>query len=338
MGPQALFAALAARDAVADAGIDEAALHSGSVGVSIGSTMGSPEALTAFFRHLVGTSSLRGIKSTAFLQTMAHTCAANVAVLFGITGRMMAPVSACTSGSQGVGTAFEAIRYGLQDAMICGGADEAHFIAAGTFDLVGGASRREDPNATPRPFDADRDGLVVGEGSGVLVLESLERATARAARIHAEIASYATTCDGAHMSQPEQRGGEACMRRALRDAGIAATDVHYINAHATATSIGDAIEAAATAAVFGDRVPVSSTKGQTGHTLGACGAMETIFTVMMMREGFIAATRNLDHIDPACGGIQHVQRNRPATIRVALNNNFAFGGANTSIVLRAFEG
>ena len=338
MGPQALFAALAARDAVADAGLDEARLCSGTVGVSIGSTMGSPEALTAFFRHLIGSSSLRGIKSTAFLQTMAHTCAANVAILFGITGRLIAPVSACTSGSQGVGAAFEAVRHGLQDAMICGGADEAHFIAAGTFDIVGGASRREDPSATPRPFDADRDGLVVGEGSGVLVLESLEHAAARGARIHAEIVGYATNCDGAHMSQPQQSGSEACMRQALRDAGIAATDVHYINAHATATPIGDSIEASATAAVFGDRVPVSSAKGQTGYTLGACGALETIFTVLMMQQGFIAATRNLDRIDPACGGIQHVQRTRPATIRVALNNNFAFGGVNTSIVLRAFEG
>jgi 3-oxoacyl-[acyl-carrier-protein] synthase II len=335
MGPQAVFASLAARQAVADAGLDEAVLRSGAVGVSIGSTMGSVESLHAYFEHLIRGGSLRGIRGTAFLQTMGHTCAANVALLLGATGRVLAPSSACTSGSQGVGAAFEAVRHGLQDVMVCGGADEAHFIAAAVFDLVGGASRghEEEPRLTPRPFDADRDGLVVGEGAGILVLEDLERARARGARVHAEVLGYATNCDGAHMSQPQQQGTEACMRAALEDAGVRAHDVDYVNAHATATPIGDVIEAAATAAVFGDRVPVSSTKGQTGHTLGACGAIETIFTILMMREGFVAATRNLERVDPACAGIQHVLRTRPATIAVAVNNNFAFGGVNTSLVL-----
>ena len=336
MGRQAVLASLAAQDAITHADLSTERVQSGRCGVSIGSTVGSPEALYAFYEHLVGKRTIQGLRSTQFLQLMGHTCAANVALLLGVTGRVLAPMSACASGAQSIGLAAEAIRYGLQDVMICGGADEAHFTAAATFDLVGGASRayNDQPHESPRPFDADRDGLVVGEGAGVVVLESLEHARARGATICAELTGFATTSDGAHITQPHARSMEACMRTALDEAGLEPGDVHYINAHATATRIGDPVEAEATRAVFGDQVPVSSTKGQTGHTLGACGALEAIFCVLMMQQGFIAATRNLVQVDPECAGLDHVQTTRDQAIECAISSNFAFGGVNTSLILR----
>ena len=336
MGRQAIFAAVAAQRAVADAQVTPEVLSNGRTGLAIGSTLGSPTSLMAFYDTLVTTHSVAGVRSTQFLECMSHTCAANTASLLGIRGRVHAPVSACTSGSQSIGHAVEAIQFGLQDVMLAGGADEAHFTATATFDIARGASRQNDtPTLTPRPFDAKRDGLVVGEGAGVLVLERLDHAKARGAHIYAEIAGYATMCDGSHITQPQQPAMEATMRLALENAGVTATDIDYINAHATATLLGDPVEAAATRAVFGDKVPVSSTKGHTGHTLGACGALETIFTVLMMRAGFVAATRNLTQIDEACQGIQHVQTPFEAELKLAMNNNFAFGGVNTSLVIAA---
>ena len=340
MGPQAIYSALAARQCIAQAGLTDEQVRGGRVGLSIGSTLGSARSIHDFFGAYFEKKSVVGIKGTAFLQCMGHTCSANVALMLGITGRVLAPLSACTSGSQGIGAGYESIVAGAQDAMICGGADEAHFTAAITFDLVRGTSTHfhDRPEATPRPFDKDRDGLVVGGGSGMLVLEALEHAEARGAEILAEVVGYATNCDGSHISQPQRDGMEACMRLALDQAGLAPTDIDYVNAHATATPLGDVVEAQATHAVFGDRVPVSSTKGQTGHTMGACGALETIFTILMLRGGFMAPTRNLETVDPECAKIRHVDGVERHPIRTALKNNFAFGGVNTSLVLRRFEG
>jgi len=336
MGRQAIFAAIAAQRAVTDAQITPDILGNGRTGLAMGSTLGSPTSLMAFYDKLVTTRSVAGVRSTQFLECMSHTCAANTASLLGIRGRVHAPVSACTSGSQSIGMAVETIQFGLQDVMLAGGADEAHFTATATFDIARGASRQNDnPSQTPRPFDAKRDGLVVGEGAGVVVLERMDYAVARGAPIYAEVLGYATMADGSHITQPQQPAMEATMRLALENAGVAPSDIDYINAHATATELGDPVEAAATAAVFGDTVPVSSTKGHTGHTLGACGALETIFTVLMMRAGFIAATRNLTQIDEACRGIRHIQTPLTTDLKLAMNNNFAFGGVNTSLVLAA---
>lgn len=337
MGPQAVYAALAARAAVDHAGLDPATLANGRSGVACSSTMGSAERQYAYYDHIIGKQTVGGLKGTAFFTVMGHTCAANLAVYLGVTGRVMAPMSACTSASQSIGAGFEAIRYGMQDVMVCGGADEAHFTAAATFDTVGGTSCgfHDSPERTPRPFDLDRDGLVVGEGAGILVLEALEHARARGATPLAEVVGYATTCDGSHVSQPQRDGMVRSIQLALADAGVAAADVGYINAHATATPVGDPVEAAAMREVFGDGVPVSSTKGHTGHTLGACGAIESVFTILMMRGGFLAATRNLERVDPACDGLQHVPAVVDRQVAVALNNNFAFGGVNTSLVFSA---
>ncbi len=338
MGPQAIYAAIAGRAAVEQAGIDAQTLAAGRCGVACSSTMGSAERQYAYYAHIVGKQTVRGLRGTAFFSVMGHTCAANLAVYLGVTGRVIAPTSACTSASQSIGAGFEAIRYGLQDVMVCGGADEAHFTAAATFDTVGGTSCgfHDTPEQTPRPFDTRRDGLVVGEGAGILVLEALEHAVARGATPLAELVGYATTCDGSHVSQPQREGMLRCIELALADAGIAASDVDYINAHATATLVGDPVEASAMREIFGDQVPVSSTKGHTAHTLGACGAIESVFTLLMIRGGFLAATRNLEQVDPMCDGLHHLPAVIDRQVEIGLNNNFAFGGVNTSLIFAAF--
>lgn len=336
MGRVAQLACFGTNAAIESARLTPEELASGRVGLAIGSTTGSPAATLDYYANILGPG-IRANKSTAFLQVMSHTCAANVALAFGVTGRVWAPNSACTSASQAIGLAYETLLAGVQDVMICGGAEEVHYTTAATFDLVGGASTRYNhiPEQTPRPFDKNRDGLVVGEGAGLLVLERLERARARGAHIYGEIIGFATTCDGAHITSPTASGMASCMREALRNADIEAQDVDYINAHATATDVGDPTESQATAQIFADRVPVSSTKGYVGHTLGACGAIETIFVLAMMKRKFIAGNLHLEDIDPACSGPWLLKEHLTKAPGIALNNNFAFGGINTSLVLRA---
>jgi 3-oxoacyl-[acyl-carrier-protein] synthase II len=334
MGRVALLAAAAAERALIHSGLSREALHSGRAGISIGQTVGSPSATELFFETL-RTEGVRGLKSTTFFQLMSHSAAANLALMFKVTGRVWAPAAACASGSQAIGQAYETIRDGYQDVMLCGGAEELHVTSAATFDIVGGTSRafNDTPTATPRPFDRRRDGLVVGEGAGVLVLEELSAAVQRGAQILGEILGFSTRCDGEHMSVPSRAGMARTMAACLDSAGMRVEDVDYINAQATGTLVGDAVEAQATADVFAKRVPISSTKGFTGHTLAACGAIEAIFSVQMMRRGFLAPTHNLEDVDPACGGIQHVLEIQERPVRRVLSNNFAFGGVNTSILV-----
>jgi 3-oxoacyl-[acyl-carrier-protein] synthase II len=335
MGRVAQLCAYATDRAIADAGLASELVQGGNVGLAVGSTTGSPAATLEYYRNLLGPGA-RANKATAFLQVMSHTCAANVALCFGITGRVWGPNSACTSASQAIGLGFETLRAGAQDVMICGGAEEVHFTTAVTFNLAGAASTgfNDAPTSTPRPFDARRDGMVVGEGAGVLVLEREAHARARQARIYGEVVGFSTTCDGEHITSPAEAGMVRAMELGLKSAGLAASDIDYINAHATGTSLGDSTEARATARVFGDRVPVSSTKGHIGHTLGACGAIESVFVLGMMKEGFVAPTLNLETIDPECAGVWHLQAPLERRVRHAINNNFAFGGINTSLVLR----
>jgi 3-oxoacyl-[acyl-carrier-protein] synthase II len=222
--------------------------------------------------------------------------------------------------------------------MLCGGAEEMHFTHAAIFDILYATSTHynERPEASPRPFDAARDGLVVAEGAGTLVLESEESARRRGAHVHGEVIGFGTSCDGTHVTMPSAEGMASAMKQALADARLAPGDVDYINAHATATDAGDVAESQATLQVFGDRVPLSSTKGHTGHTLGACGALESAFCLAMMNEGFLVPTRNLDNPDPRCAKLNYVRgevRSAP-NLRIVMNNNFAFGGINTSLVFR----
>ncbi len=337
MGRVGLLSLAATERAVADAGLDAARIASGRVGLAYGSTHGSSEAMESFCRDLFSRYSLAGLSGTSYLKFMSHTCAANLAQYYGVRGRVVPTCAACVSGSLAVGTGYELVRHGAQDAVLCGGAEELHFVHAAVFDLMFAASRgyNDRPGESPRPFDARRDGLVIGEGACTLVLERYDLAVARGARVYAEVVGYGTNCDGTHVTSPSAGGMAAAMRLALDDAGLDASHVGYVNAHATATDVGDIAEAEATRAVFGDRVPVSSTKGHTGHTLGACGALETAFCVAAMRDGFLPATRNLAELDPRCAGLDHVMgAAREARPEVVMNNNFAFGGGNTSLLLR----
>lgn len=335
MGRVALLAAYASERAVADAGLDAELLGGGRVGLAYGSTHGSSSETEAYCREVFRTDSLQGVAGSQFLKFMSHTCAANLAEFFGIRGRVQPTCSACTSGSQAIGTGYEYIRYGHADAMLVGGAEEAHFIPAGVFDVMFAASAKYNatPEATPRPFDAGRDGVVIGEGAGTLVLERRDHAVARGAHIYAELLGYATACDGIHLTSPSWEGMARCMTLGLAAAKLSAADIDYVNAHGTGTELGDIAESRATASVFGDAVPVSSQKSYTGHTLGACGALESVFSVLMMNAGFIAANRNLEAVDERCAPLDYVRGTaRMATLDRVINNNFAFGGINTSLV------
>ena len=341
MGRLSLMATRASELALLDAGLlDDPILGSGRCGVSYGSSSGSPAGMSVYGRQLYAGRTTRGIGANAYLQLMSHTCAANIALFFGLKGRVIPSSTACTSGSQGIGFAFEAIRYGQQDVMLAGGAEELDEMVATVFDILFASSTRNDePDQTPRPFDIERDGLVAGEGAGTLVLEDLERARGRGAPIYAEVLGFGTTCDGVHLTTPDPGGMERAMRAALDDAGIPVSEVGYVNAHATATERGDIAESQATHAVFGDTIPVSTLKGHMGHTLGACGALETWMSVEMMREGWIAPTLHLATVDERCAPLDYVRgQTRRLDFDTLVANNFAFGGVNTSLVLRRFTG
>lgn len=340
MGRVALLAARSVDFALAEAGLLESeALGGGRVGISYGSTSGSPPAMEVYARQFMNERTTKGITANEYVRFMSHTCAANIAQFFGIRGRIIPTCSACTSGSQGIGYGYEAIRFGRQEVMVTGGAEEFHQIDAAVFDILYATStRNDDPGSTPRPFDAKRDGLVVGEGAGALVLEELDHARDRDAPIVAEVIGYGTNCDGAHITNPDAGSMERVMRLALEDAGVDAGAVDYVNAHGTATDVGDVAESQATHAVFGNRAPVSSLKSFLGHTLGACGALEAWITLEMIREGWVAPTLNLDEVDERCADLDYVMGGpRQLDAEIVMSNNFAFGGVNTSLLFRRFR-
>ena len=336
MGRVSQFAVRSAELALADAGLaDDPSIRDGRMGVASGSSVGSTPDICDFI-EMLKTGSSAGLNANSYVRMMPHTTAANVGIFFGLTGRIIPTSSACTSSSQGIGYAYEAIRFGRQQLMLGGGAEELCPSEAMAFDFLYATSRRnDDPGSTPRPYDRDRDGLVIGEGGGMLVLEELDHARARGARVHAEIVGYASNSDGAHVTRPQEATMRRVMEMALEDAGLPAEAIGYVNAHGTATEQGDIAESRATAAVFGKRTPVSSQKSYLGHTLGACGSLEAWFTIEMMRRGWFAPTINLENVDPLCGELDYITgAGRELDIEYAMTNNFAFGGVNTSIILR----
>ncbi len=337
MGKVALLAVHAAEEAVVQSGLTEEVLKSERCGVAFGSTSGSGSETEAFSRPLALNHTMKGLESNAYFRLMTHTCAVNVGQFFGVKGRIASTCTACTSASQGIGRGYELIRAGLQDVMITGGAEEMHYTAAVTFDLLMATSHKynDQPDASPRPFDAARDGLVVGEGAGALVLESMAHAEARGANMLAEVVGYASNCDGAHLTAPRSEGMQRVMELCLEDAGLSAADIDYVCAHGTGTEIGDVAESRATHALVGENTPVASMKGYVGHTLGACGAIEAAWCLAMMRDGFLAPCRNLVDVDPRCAPLDYVKAVREQTPRIVMNNNFAFGGINTSMVFAA---
>jgi 3-oxoacyl-[acyl-carrier-protein] synthase II len=336
MGRVALMATRASELALADAGLlDHPLLTSGRMGISFGSSAGTPSAIGDFGR-MMEERTTKGINATTYIKMMAHTAPVNIGVFFGVTGRVFTTSSACTSGSQGIGYAYEAIKTGKQTAMIAGGAEELCATEAAVFDTLFATSVRNDaPHTTPRPFDRARDGLVIGEGAGCLILEEREHALARGATVYAEIVGFGTNSDGCHVTQPNAATMRIAMELALEDAGLAPAAIGYVNAHGTGTQHGDVAETAATNAVFGARMPISSLKSYMGHTLGACGALEALISIRMMREGWFAPTINLDEIDPECGELDYIRGDgRRLDCEYVMSNNFAFGGINTSLIFK----
>ena len=336
MGRVSLMAVRASEMALLDAGLlDDPSIRDGRMGIAYGSSAGSVDPVRVFGRML-DTGSMQGVTSTSYIQMMPHTAAVNVGLFFGLKGRVVPTSSACTSGSQGIGSAYEAIRFGRQQMMLAGGAEELSAPGAAVFDTLFATScRNEAPETTPRPFDRERDGLVVGEGATTLVLEDFDSARARGARIYAEIVGYASNSDGLHITQPEASTMAVVMRDALADAGLSASAIGYVSAHGTATDRGDVAESQATQQVLGSGKPISSMKSYLGHTLGACGAIEAWWAIEMMRRGTFAPTLNLTTPDPACGELDYLMDAwRMLETEYIMSNNFAFGGINTSLIFK----
>ncbi|PKH23691.1 beta-ketoacyl-ACP synthase II [Enterobacterales bacterium CwR94] len=336
MGRVSLLSTRATELALEQAGLlDHPVLTNGETGIAYGSSTGSTGPVSEFATMLTEKHT-NNITGTTYVQMMPHTTAVNTGLFFGLRGRVIPTSSACTSGSQAIGYAWEAIRHGYQTVMVAGGAEELCPSEAAVFDTLFATSQRNDaPATTPSPFDTARDGLVIGEGAGTLILEALDHAQARGATIYGEIVSFATNCDAAHITQPQRETMQICIEKALTMAKLTPQDIGYICAHGTATDRGDIAETQATAAIFGDKTPISSLKSYFGHTLGACGSLEAWMALEMMREGRFAPTLNLHQPDSECGKLDYIMGEwRDIDCEYLQTNNFAFGGINTSIVIR----
>jgi 3-oxoacyl-[acyl-carrier-protein] synthase II len=367
MSKMSIYATLAAHEALRMAGLTPAQVSDPRTGVCVGSTTGSTFEIEHVFGAVLrwspvdgsslvvpgneqpttnnqqpaahqplGQRRMDGVKSTHFFKIMNSSCAANVAQTLGIRGRLLAPSAACATGTIAIGLGAESIALGKQDVMICGGADELHALTVGVFDTLEASSRsfNDRPDLTPRPFDRDRDGIVCGEGAGLVVLESREHACARNARILGEISGFAVSSSPEDIANPEPESLIQCMRTAVEESGFGPEEIGYLNAHATGTLRGDSAECEAVEKVFGRDIPVSSLKGHMGHTMAACGALELIATFLMLHEGLLLPTRNLDHADETCGRLNLLRDIEHRQVDVAISNNFALGGVNSAMVIR----
>ncbi|MEB3767088.1 beta-ketoacyl-ACP synthase [Acinetobacter sp. MD2] len=339
MGRVALMSVVCAETALTDAGLlNSELLKSGDVGVAFGSSAGSVNAVREFGSMLID-NDMTQLNATTYIRMMSHTSAVNMTVYFGLKGLTLPTSSACTSGSMAIGQAFEAIKYGKQTVMLAGGAEELSAAGAAVFDVLLATSGMNDtPEKSPRPFDAKRDGLVIGEGASCLILEEREHALARGATIYAEVLGYGSNTDGQHVTRPDQAMMARCMQLALKDANLSAEQIDYVNAHGTSTDQGDVAETQATAQVLGKK-PISSLKSYFGHTLGACGAIEAWLGIEMMQRKQFIPTLNLDQIDPLCGDLDYiVNTTRTLDANIIMSNNFAFGGINTSLIFKRSNG
>ena len=335
MGDVAQYALAATEQAIAQAGLGAEDLESGRTGVAYGSCSGSVPPLLDF-HSMIQTKEVTGVTSGTYIKLMPQTAACNLSVHFRTHGRLVPTGTACTSGSLAIGNAAELIRWGVQDVMIAGGAEEFSPTQVAVFDTLYATSVRNDaPKSTPAPYDANRDGLVIGDGAATFILEEYEHAWARGATILAEVVGFAETTDGTHVTNPNAETMTSALTGALRDAGLDASAVGYVSGHGTATKAGDVAETIATRAAFGRAVPISSIKSYTGHTLGACGALEAAMLVKSLQTGWYPPTLNLRNVDPACAELDYVTgEGRTLDIEYAMSNNFAFGGVNTSLVFR----
>ncbi len=341
MGPVAFYACQTAKEAIEDAGLSEAFVTSGRMGVAFGSTHGSPTVQRDIYRTFFGQTDakLSNIGAVDYLKSMVHTTAVNITKMFGITGRVISSSTACTTSSQSIGFGYEAVKFGLQDAMLCGGADEYDTTTVAVFDnlLACSTEFNDTPHLTPRPFDVRRDGLVVGEGSGTVILEDYETAKKRGARILAEVVGFACNNNGGDLILPNIDGITKTIELGLDCAQLNPEQIDFVSAHATATKMGDVIESQAIGKVYGQLPLVSGLKSYMGHTMGSCGAIETILTIYMMQEGFVAPTLNLEEVDERCRMIRHTRQLTELPIRMAAIQNFAFGGVNTCLIIKKAE-
>lgn len=335
MSPMTIFACLAAREAIAQAGFPQGV--PARTGVSIGSTMGSGQELHALFSSFIPSGTLDTVRSVTFFKIMAHTASTGVAAALGLTGRILNPVAACAAGLQGIGAAYEAIAFGREDRMLCGGAEEYSPLTSATFDKIGAASHAHDPERASLPFDKRRGGIVCSEGAGILLLEEREQAIARGASLLAEIVGYASVTSPTSVASPDVQTSIRCIKEALADARAAPEAVEYVNAHATATYVGDIAEGRAIESIWGNRVPVSSLKGYMGHTMAASGALETVACLEMMRSRRIVAGRRGFSPDAECGYIQHAEQGQMLGHGLVVKNSFALGGIYASLVLAPAE-
>lgn len=334
MGRVSILALAATEQALTQAGLlNDPIIKQGRMGIAYGSSSGSVDAIADFYT-VIAAREVKHVTSSTYIKMMPQTTAVNLSVHFGTVGRLIPTGTACTSGSLAIGNAYEAIKYGLQDVMIAGGAEEFSATQVAVFDTLFATSRQNDaPHLAPRAFDRDRDGLVIGEGAGTLILEEREHALARGATILAEVVGFGTNTDGRHVTQPNHETMAQAMRLALADANLTADAIGYVNAHGTATAIGDVAEGTATTAVYGSRPLVSTIKNYIGHTLGACGALEAILSIEMMRNEWFAPNLNLVNPDEKCGAMNLIMgEGKPFATDCIASNNFAFGGVNTSLI------
>ena len=339
MGRVSLLSTRATELALIQADIlNSTALTNGSTGVAYGSSTGSTDAIWDFAR-MRAEGSMKGITANSYVKMMPHTTASNISLFFKTKGRVIPTSSACTSGSQAIGYSYESIKFGKIPVMIAGGAEELCVTEAAVFDVMYAASRlNEMPSLTPKPFDQNRDGLVIGEGAGTLILEELEHANARGAKILAELIGFGTNSNGTHITQPCPQSMEAAIREALKDAHLPPEAIGYVNAHATATDLGDIAESIATHKVFGEKIPISSLKSYMGHTLGASGSLEAWLSIEMMNHDWYSPTVNLNVIDTRCSPMDYIMHNgREMQHEYVMSNNFAFGGINTSLIFKRWK-
>ncbi len=342
MGPCAYYACQVAKEVLEQSGLARDFITSGKLGVAFGSIHGSPTTQRDIYRIFFGAANdkdYKAIGAVDYLKSMVHTTAVNITKMFGITGRVISSGTACTTSSQSIGYGYESVKFGMQDAMLCGGADEYDAVTVAVFDnlLACSTAFNGEPHRTPRPFDKSRDGLVVAEGAGAVMLEEYEFARKRGADILAEIVGFACNNNGGDLILPNLEGITNTLKLGLENARLDPAAVDLISAHATATKMGDIIEAQAINNVFGSNPYVVGLKSYLGHTMAACGAIETILTLYMMQDGFVAPTLNLEDVDERCAMIRHVQKIIERPVATAAIQNFAFGGVNTILLVKKFS-
>lgn len=344
MAPVSFYACQVCKEALQTAALSQEFLSSGRMGIAYGSIHGSPSVQQSIYKEVY--DKLGGLSAGPFaiggadyLKSMVHTTAVSIAKMFAITGRIISSCTACTTASQSIGYGYEAIRFGMQDAMLCGAADEYDTTTVAVFDnlLACSSSFNDTPHKTPRPFDVRRDGIVVGEGGAVLLLEEYERAKKRGAQILGEVIGFSCGNNGGDLILPDVQGVRRTIEGALESAKISAADVDFISAHATATRQGDAVEAEAIGSVYGKKPFVTGFKGFIGHTMSACGAIESIFTLHLMEKGIVVPSLNLDEVDPKCDMIRHPRKVEETPVKIAAVQNFAFGGVNTCLFFKKLD-